>query len=300
LPSLGKPHKLDGIQGIFLRPLILILVSLTLCAQTPAPPAASPAPPQAPRARPAAYPEHPAASPEVLARGKALYGVNCNFCHGSDARGGEGGPNLLRSEMVLNDKNGENITNIIHNGRLDQGMPKFPFTDQQISDVAAYLHSFKVGGYDVSRMKPLTILVGDAKAGQATFQSKCASCHSGTGDLQGIGARIPDAKLMQNTWLMPGGNRGPRPAAGSILTHVPPVTVTVTTPTGTKTEGRIGRIDDFIVTVLLADGSQQTFRRDGDTPKVEIHDPLAPHKALLPTYTDNDIHNLTAYLVTLK
>ena len=273
-----------------MRLLLSSLIAVSLCAQ---------APPAAPRVRPPAYPEHPPASPEVLERGKALYGVNCNFCHGSDARGGEGGPNLLRSEMVLNDRNGENITAIIHNGRPEQGMPKFPFNAQQIADVAAYLHSFKVGGYDISRMTPLTILVGDAKAGQQQFAAKCGSCHSATGDLKAIGARIPDAKSMQNTWLMPGGGRGPR-AGGASLTNVPPVTITVTSANGEKVEGRLGRIDDFVVTVLQESGMQRTFRRDGETPKVEIHDPLQPHKELLPTYTDSEIHNLTAYLVTLK
>jgi len=271
----------------------LFLFAGTLSAQTPNAPTPRPV-------RPAAYPSHPQANQEVLDRGKALYGVNCNFCHGSDARGGEGGPNLLRSEMVLNDRKGENIAGIIHNGRIEQGMPKFPFNDQQISDVAAYIHNFKVGGYDVSRMTPLTILVGNAKDGEVTFTSKCASCHSPTGDLKGIGTRITDAKLMQNTWIMPGGGgRGLR-AGGSSLTKVPQTTVTVTSASGEKTEGLLGRIDDFLVVVLHADGSQQTFRRDGNLPKVEIHDPLQPHKDLLRTYTDTEIHNLTSYLVTVK
>ncbi len=237
----------------------------------------------------------------MLERGKALYGVNCNFCHGSDARGGEGGPNLLRSELVLNDKAGENITAIIRNGRPDQGMPKFPFTDRQVSDVAAYLHNFKVGGYDISRMTPLTILVGDAKAGAAAFGAKCASCHSVAGDLKGLGKRISDPKQLQNTWIMPGGGgRGPRPGAAAQLTNVPPTTVTVTSRSGVKTEGVLNRIDDFIVTLTAPDGTQQTFRRDGAVPKVEIHDPLQPHKDLLPSYTDTEIHDLTSYLVTVK
>jgi cytochrome c oxidase cbb3-type subunit 3 len=267
--------------------LIPLFLTLGLVAQMPAP-------------RPPAYPPHPQAPADVLERGKALYGVNCNFCHGSDARGGEGGPNLLRSEMVLNDRNGENITAIIHNGRIEQGMPKFPFTDQQIKDVAAYIHNFKVGGYDVSRMVPLTILVGDAKAGETAFNEKCASCHSVTGDIKGIGTRITDAKIMQNTWIMPGGGgRGPRPSGGASPTNVPPTTVTVTA-NGEKFEGRLGRIDDFIVVVMQPDGTQRTFRRDGNNPKVEIHDPLEPHKALLPTYTDAEIHNITSFLVTVK
>jgi cytochrome c oxidase cbb3-type subunit 3 len=78
------------------------------------------------------------------------------------------------------------------------------------------------------------------------------------------------------------------------------VTVTVTPPNGQAVEGRLGRIDDFIVTLTMADGTPRSFRRDGDVPKVVINDPLAPHKKLLPTYTDTDIHNVTAYLATIK
>ncbi len=254
-------------------------------------PAAVPARP----ARREAYPSRPPADPASLDRGKALYGVNCNFCHGSDARGGEGGPNLLRSELVLNDVHGEGITSVIQNGRPEQGMPKFPMTTAQISDIAAYIHSFKVGGYDVSRMTPPSILVGDPKAGASYFQAKCASCHSITGDLKGIGTRFTDAKMLQNFYLMPGGGRGPQ-AGGK----VPPVTVTVTMPSGQKAEGRLNRIDDFVVSLTASDGVQHTYRRDGDSPRVEVHDPLQPHKDLLPNYTDADIHNLTAWLVTVK
>ena len=277
--------------------LIASAVAGALSAQNTAP---APPPVRIPAGRPPAYPTRPPAEPAALARGKALYGVNCNFCHGSDARGGEGGPNLLRSQLVLNDKDGETIAPVVQNGRMDQGMPKFPMTLAQISDIAAYIHSFKVGGYDVSRMVPPSILVGDAKAGAETFRAKCGSCHSASGDLQGIGAKITDAKTLQNTFLMPGGGGsfGPRP--GPALTHVPPTTVTVNLPHGEKVEGTLLRIDDFIVTLRPADGVARTFRRDGDTPKVEIHDPLQPHKDLLPTYTDKEIHDLTAYLVTVK
>ena len=275
---------------------VLAAALATAAMMTAQPPAATPAA-RPPAARPPAYPTRAPADPAALDRGRALYGVHCNFCHGSDARGGEGGPNLLRSQLVLNDKNGETTAPVIQNGRPDQGMPKFPMTLAQIADIAAYIHSFKVGGYDISRMVPLSILAGDAKTGADTFRAKCGSCHSVTGDLKGIGARISDAKTLQNTFLMPGGG-GSR--SGPALTHVPPTTVTVTLPSGEKVEGVLGRIDDFIVTLRPADGVSRTIRRDGDTPKVEIHDPLQPHKDLLPTYTDKEIHDLTAYLVTVK
>lgn len=246
--------------------------------------------------RPSAYPQREPADPAVVERGRALYGVHCNFCHGSDARGGEGGPNLIRSELVLNDRSGELIAPVVQGGRPELGMPKIDLTAAQVSDIAAYIHSFRVGGYDISRMLPPSILVGDATAGEAYFKAKCSSCHSATGDLKGLAARIADPKALQNRFIMPAGGRGGQNANAAPTT----VTVTVTPANGGKVEGRLGRIDDFIVILTDADGTQRTFRRDGDTPKVEIHDPLQPHRDLLRTYTDRDIHNVTSYLVTLK
>jgi mono/diheme cytochrome c family protein len=281
-----------------LRIIVLLAAAAGLAAQTP--PAAPAAPPGAGRgrgagrgaARPAAYPDRPPADPAVVERGKAIYGVQCNFCHGSDARGGEGGPNLLRSDMVLNDQNGELIATVVQNGRGE--MPKFSLTTAQVAEVAAYLHSFHVGGYDISRNVPPSILVGDAAAGEAYFKATCASCHSATKDLKGIGSRFTDPKQLQNYFLMPGGRGGRGGGAGT------PTTATVTLGSGKKVEGRLVRIDDFIVTLADSDGLQHSFRREGDRPRVEIHDPLEPHKQLLTKYTDADIHNLTSYLVTLK
>jgi cytochrome c oxidase cbb3-type subunit 3 len=262
---------------------------MPIVAQAPT----SPPSPPAPVSRPSIFPQHPPADPAVLERGRALYGVSCNFCHGSDARGGEGGPNLLHSELVLNDQKGELIFPVVQNGRGE--MPKINLTREQVSDIATFIHGFQVGGYDISRMTPPSVLVGDAKAGEAVFKTKCASCHSAAGDLKGIASKITDPKRLQNTFLMPtpGGR-------GGYSSNVPPTTVTVTDASGQKSEGILVRIDDFIVTLRNADGEQQTFRRDGDQPKVEIHDPVKPHRDLLPVYTDAEIHNLTAYLVTLK
>jgi hypothetical protein len=157
-----------------------------------------------------------------------------------------------------------------------------------------------VGGYDISRDRPPSIVVGNAAAGEAYFKTTCASCHSAAGDLKGLATKISDPRALQQAWLMPGGGgRGGRGGGGGALA-VQPVTVTVTMPSGQKLEGRMEHIDDFLVTLVDAEGISHTIRRDGNTPKVEIHDPLEPHKKLLRTYTDKDIHNLTAYLVTLK
>src|SRR5438270_10716132 len=132
--------------------IVLLIAGAQIWAQTPTPPPARPNP------RPPAYPQRAPAEPAVLERGKALYGVNCNFCHGSDARGGEGGPNLLRSQMVLDDKNGELIATVVQNGRVDMGMPAFPnLTASQVGDIAAYIHNFPVINRDPARFPPPSI-----------------------------------------------------------------------------------------------------------------------------------------------
>jgi len=243
------------------------------------------------------FPTRPPGDPAAIERGRALYSVNCTFCHGADTRGGDGGPSLLRAATVLDDQRGELIAPVVKNGRADRGMPKFSFTDDQIQDVVAFLHSFTAAGYDASRMKPPSILVGDAKAGAAYFGAKCASCHSATGDLRGFAAKFADEKLLQQTWLMPGsGGRG----ASAATLNVPRTTVTVTLPSGEKVEGVLDRLNDFVVSLTQSDGTHRSFRTSGDTPKIDIHDPLQPHKDLLRMYADSDIHNVTAYLATLR
>ena len=237
----------------------------------------------------------PPAEAAAVERGKALYGVNCQFCHGADTRGGDSGPSLLRSGLVLDDQKGELIGPVVRAGR--PGMPKFTLADDQIADVAAFVHTFRAAGYDESRVKPTSIVVGDAKTGEAYFRNKCASCHSPTGDLSGLATRIPDPRLLQQTWLLPGsgaGRGGPPPV------QVKPTTVTVTLASGERVEGKLDRVDDFVVALTTADGAHRSFNTNGDTPKVEIHDPLQPHKDLLRSYSDTDIHNVTAYLVTLR
>jgi mono/diheme cytochrome c family protein len=237
------------------------------------------------------YPLRPLADPAALQRGQMLYSTNCAFCHGTDARGGDGGSNLLRSEIVLNDKRGELIVDVLRNGAAT--MPKFEMNNEQVSDIAAFIHSFPVAGYDASRLRPETIVVGDPKAGETYFKAKCASCHDVGADLKGFAGRVNDARVMQQTWLMPGA-RGTRPS------KAPVTRVAVTLASGQQLEGQLVRIDDFIVTLEDADGRQYTVRRDGAVPKVEVRDPLQQHRDLLRVYSDKDIHNVTAYLESVK
>ena len=239
----------------------------------------------------------------TIERGRTIYTVSCTACHGADLRGGQlGGPNLLRSALVLGDGHGELIAPIVKGARQERGMPPMPLSDQDIVAVAEYIHSVAAsmrnqGMPPATGQPPPDALVGNAKAGETYFASKCSECHSVTGDLQGIGARFPDAKTLQNFWV-PGG-RGGRGGAG-VASDRRTVTATITLSSGEKVAGRLVRIDDFFVTLGLADGTQQTFRRDGDKPKVDVKDPLESHRALLLDYTDDNMRDVTAYLVTIK
>lgn len=255
------------------------------------------------------------ADQKIIDRGKALYEINCRACHGPDLRGGDaGGPNLLRSQLVLNDQHGELILPVVKSGRQTPGMtpmPALPLPDDDVKAIAEYIHAvaFTMRGQGApppGAEPELDILVGDAKAGAAYFASKCASCHSPTGDLQGIGSRVGSPLALQNLWVSGGGGgrgrgRGaPGPGGPASGANRREVRVTVTQPSGEKIEGRLDRIDDFMVTLTPADGIQRSFRRRGDVPRVDVDNPLEGHTRLLTEYTDRDIHNVTAYLVTLK
>jgi cytochrome c oxidase cbb3-type subunit 3 len=277
--------------------------------QTPSPPGPGAAGAQGGRGRGATFPaqQRPPGDPALIDRGKTFYGVNCTSCHGADLRGGDmGGPNLLRSQVVLNDQHGELILPIVRGSRADKGMPPLPLNDADVTAIAEFIHSVAAtmrgqGSPPAGPPVELNVLVGDATAGQAYFAAKCSSCHSATGDLKGIASRVPDPKTLQNLWVSGGGGggRGGR-GGGDSGESVKPRTVTVTMPVGQKIEGRLDRLDDFYVLLTQADGVSRTIRRDGDVPKVEIHDPYEPHRKLLPVYTDKDIHDVTAFLVTLK
>jgi cytochrome c oxidase cbb3-type subunit 3 len=249
----------------------------------------------------------PPEDPAKVERGKTLYGINCNGCHGPDLRGGDmGGPNLLRSQLALTDKEGEVIAPIILNGRPAGGMPPIPVTPDDAKNIAAYVRSVleTLGRQGmppgIGKTAP-SILVGNASEGQAYFATRCTSCHSATGDLKDIGTRYADPKALQNAFVSGGrGGRGGRGGGAPGETSARTVTVSVKLPSGETVEGRLVRIDDFLVTVGMPDGMIRSFHRNGDVPKVDVKDPMKAHRELLSVYTDKSIHDLTAYLVTLK
>ena len=279
------------------RVLAAALSASLLCGFTPASARGQGGPGQGAQAMPgppvSAYPARPVSSPQLVADGKSLFSVRCAFCHGSDARGGEGGPNLLHSQIVLNDQNGDSIKPFVRAGRVSQGMPAFDLDDSQLNSLVAFLHSLPVSSHERTN-SVLVIPTGDPKAGAAAFQKDCSSCHSPAGDLSGIAGKIPDPKMLQQTWLMPG-------ARGGADVHVKPKTVTVTMKNGQTLQGRLVRMDDFVVTLQTANEITRSLSRHSENdPKIAVLDPLEGHVKLLPTYSDQSIHDITGFLETLQ
>lgn len=249
--------------------------------------------------------KRPPGDPSQIARGKTLFEINCRGCHGADLRGGDmGGPNLLRSQVALSDQDGELIVPIVEGSRQNMGMPAIGLSPQDAKAVAAYVRSVietigRQGTPPSAGREAPSILVGNANEGKAYFAVKCSGCHSATGDLQGIATRISDPRTLQTAWVA-GISRDELRASRPGATNPRTPKVTVTLPSGETIEGQLLQIDDFQVTLQLADGTERTFRRDGDLPKIVVRDPMKQHRDLLAQYTDRDIHDVTTYLVTLK
>jgi cytochrome c oxidase cbb3-type subunit III len=236
--------------------------------------------------------------PEGAARGQKVFGPSCGFCHGSDASG-KSAPDLIRSQLVLHDEAGSQIGPVIRNGRPDRGMPAFPaLTAEQIADIAAFLKSRKQATSNRFAYVIQGLLTGNAKAGEAYFNGagKCSTCHSPTGDLAGIATRFEPVDL-QRRFLSPGPSLLDS-FMGKKSKPLPPAKVTVRWPSGETVSGTLVRQDEFHVEMKDESGWHRSFLREGV--QVDIQDPMSFHREQLATYNDADMHNLLAYLETLK
>jgi cytochrome c oxidase cbb3-type subunit III len=245
----------------------------------------------------------PVSDTAAVERGRALLVEQCGFCHGANARGGSGGPDLTRSVIVQEDEGGKQLGAFLRVGRPDRGMPKFDLPDAQMSDLAAFLHSAIYLNANRRLYKILDIVVGDPKAGATYFNGagRCNACHSPSGDLKAVGAKYEPATL-QGRLLLP---RGPATTAGGppgpLYADPTALKATVTLPTGESATGGLVRLTDFEVTIYdSATGRMRSWLRNGEVPKVVVTDPLQGHVDHLTKWTDADMHNMTAYLASLK
>lgn len=241
-------------------------------------------------------------------RGRTVWVAQCIDCHGSQARGTDKGPNLVRSVLVLHDRYGSELEPFLKKGHETQsGTPSASFTHDQVVDLANFLRQ-RID--DTLRGSPIfvvqNILTGDATRGAAYFNGAggCASCHSPTGDFAGIAGRMSPVDIQQRMIFPSLGGRGRgrgrgRGAGPATTAATPEVTVAVTLPGGATVSGALVQMDDFTVTLRNASGDLQTFRRTPDMRVVKT-DPLQAHHDLLDRITDQDMHDLVAYLETLK
>jgi len=227
-------------------------------------------------------------SPALVESGHSLFEQNCAFCHGRDAGGGETGPDLTRSKLVADDVAGDKIGYVVSNGRPDKGMPRFSFSAQQISELAAFIHAAKTKaesqkggrrGVDVSDLQ-----TGNMEEGKKYFNGAgtCSTCHSATGDLAGVASRYEGLKLEERMLY-------PRQVVSD---------VTVTLPSGQTLQGKLAYQDEFTIGMRDASGWYRSW--PVASVKYKVHAPVEAHADLLGKYTDADIHNLMAYLQTLR
>jgi len=259
---------------------------------------------QQPAQRPALTAVDPQFNQAAVDRGHEILVNQCGFCHGSNARGGSSGPDLTRSEVVQNDEGGKELAAFLRNGRPDKGMPSFDLPVEQVKDLATFLHASIYLNANRRLYQVLDILVGDPQAGAAYFNGagKCATCHSVTRDLKGVGGKY-DAVTLQGKIVMPRGGRGdgpPRPA----YMDKNALRASVTLGTSAKAQtisGVLVRLTDFDVTIYDPDTKAlRSWTRNADVPKVDVVDPLQGHIDMWTKWTDADMHNVTAYLAGLK
>ena len=275
--------------------------------------------------RGAAAPNQPSAVPQIARspvvdpaahdRGRALCASHCIDCHGSQARGSDTGPNIIRTKVVNFDRSaavaGSVLGPFLKAGHPTQSQkPSASFTDEEVVALANFLRQ-RVN--DTMRGSPLftvgDIVVGDPKAGEAYFNGEggCATCHNAsTRSLAGVATRIPAPVDLQQRMLFPGGGGrgrgrgargGPPGAEASVDRNA--ITVTVAPASGSVVSGVLVEESDFYITLRESDGTVRVVRRAPGM-KVTKTNPLQAHIDLLDRISDTQIHDLVAYLETLK
>jgi hypothetical protein len=168
-------------------------------------------------------------------------------------------------------------------------MPAFPsMSDDELVDVAEFLHQQVEDVANRGTYKLQDILVGDPDKGKAYVASNCMSCHN-EAMFEHIAPRFRTADQLQRGWIWP-----TRPADHSLA-----ITATVKSHDGTTITGRVTQISDFRITLIDSAGKTHVIERGGGV-DVQTTDPLAAHEKMIQTLKNFDMHNVTAYLESLK
>ena len=238
---------------------------------------------------------HRAYSREQIDTGRTRFAAQCGFCHGRDAAGGEGGTDLTRSALVGEDVRGDKIRPLVRSGRPDKGMPAFTLPDADLTAIVAFIHDQRAeaaaatGGRRAVDLADLQ--TGNADAGKRYFEAACARCHSAAGDLKGVATRYEGLPLLQRMLYPGSGGRGAGPAPT-------PPTVRVSLRDGRVVTGTLAYRDEFTISITDADGWRRSWPANQVTYTVD--DRLQAHVEQLGKYTDADMHDVLAYLQTLR
>jgi cytochrome c oxidase cbb3-type subunit III len=216
-------------------------------------------------------------------RGAPLFAQNCAFCHGQNARGATG-PNLITSDRVLADDHGEHLVTFLRKGIPEKGMPAFAtMSESQLTDIAEFLHLQVEDVANRGAYHVLNILVGNAAEGKAYVKSHCMACHTAE-TFAHIASKYRSPEQLQRNWIWPARDEA--------------ITAEVKTAGGT-TSGRVTQISDFRIRLMTESGEAKTIDR-GPGVEVQIDDPFMAHEQIVMTLRNDDMHNVTAYLETLK
>jgi cytochrome c oxidase cbb3-type subunit 3 len=236
-----------------------------------------------------------AAPTEQVQKGQSLFAAQCAFCHGRDAAGGETGPDLTSSELVEKDVNGNEIGPVVRSGRIDKGMPAFNLSDTDLAAVVAFIHvqKTKMESHAGRRrsVQAEDLQTGNAEEGKQYFNGAggCAKCHSPTGDLAGVATRFRGLALFERM-LYPWGRRaGPSSS---------PVTATVSLPSGETVTGKVAYRDEFVIGLVDSSGWYRSWFKSNV--KFKVNNPLEAHSEQLGKYTEETMHDVLAYLQTLR
>ena len=227
---------------------------------------------------------------DQIAAGQRLFTAQCGFCHGRDAMGGESGPDLTRSAIVADDVRGDKLGPFLRAGRVDKGMPAFTLSAADLGAIVAFVHDQKTKAESLTGGRRTVdiadLQTGDPEAGRRYFAGACAKCHSPTGDLAGVAKRLQGLPLLQRMLYPTPGREGSK------------ATVTVTPQSGQAVTGRLAYRDEFTIGLTDSNGWYRAWATRLVT--FVVNDPLQAHVDQLGKYTDGDMHDVLAYLQTLR
>lgn len=229
---------------------------------------------------------NPFQSPDDRARGAVFFRSQCASCHGADATGGAGGPNLTTGTF-RHAASDEGLFKVITKGVAGTPMPGFSMNGREIWQIVGYLRS-------LSATRMAEQAKGDAAKGRSLVTAqKCMGCHwlNGAGaprglDLSAIGTRLsvgelkralmePSADVAPQYWLWEGKLRSGEAIKGHRLNE-----------------------DTFSLQIMDSTGKLRGID------KAVLAEQKLERRSAMPSFKDRlseaQLNDIVSYLVTLK